>query len=85
MKEAEKAEFRFRPGLDDDIKVRFNELPKKVRSTILRDALRVWFGIPDKLEIKPISTPVRQPEVRREERTEEVREVNNMPKPYRPK
>lgn len=94
MKEIKKAEARFRSGLDDDIKAKFTAVPEKERSTILRDALRLWFGISSKKVIKQMEVPLSQqperqhiPIVQTERRVEERQEYQpvSMPKIYKPK
>lgn len=60
---------RFRDGLDDDIKQKYNALPESERSDNVRDALRIWFGITKKLVFKATERSVRQPQ------------YNNLPKP----
>jgi hypothetical protein len=60
-KEATMAQARFRPGVDDDIKQKYNELPENERSDNVRDALRLWFGITKKLVFRPTEIPVQKP------------------------
>ncbi|MDF2650949.1 MAG: hypothetical protein K0Q73_6754 [Paenibacillus sp.] len=70
-KEIKMASARFRDGLDDDIKRKYNAVPDSERSDTVRDALRLWFGIDKKLVFKQTTQPVRQP--------------SNLPKPWSPK
>lgn len=51
----------FRPGLDDDIKRRYMELPDGKRSETLRDAFRLWCGIDKKLVFEATEQPIRKP------------------------
>ncbi|MBD0381268.1 hypothetical protein [Paenibacillus sedimenti] len=69
-KEVKMASARFRDGLDDDIKRKYNALPDSERSDNVRDALRLWFGIEKKLVFRPTTTPVKPPQ--------------NLPKPWSP-
>lgn len=51
----------FRPGLDEDIRRKYNEIPDGKRSDALRDAFRLYCGIDKKLVYEASEKPVRPP------------------------